>query len=177
MTKSHLAKGLARLAVAAALAAGGVLAISAPASATTGDWERISVYNSGLVAAVPSPWTTNDLQVETAAYGAMAYNGQWKLTFVRANTYTIENRFSHQCLDTENGNSQVAGTPVVQRPCDGTLSQQWVRTLDAVLPIWRISNYYSELYLGVENGSASAGAGFIQANYAPNNASRMFQIW
>lgn len=177
MTKSHPAKGLARLALAVAIAAGGVLAVATPASATLGDWERISVYNSGLVATVPWPWTANDLQVETQPYGAMAYNGQWKLTAAAGNTYTIENRYSHQCLDLENGASTVVGSPVVQRPCDGTQSQRWVRTLDPVLPIWRISNSYSGLYLGIENGSALAGAGFMQSNYAPNNASRMFQIW
>ena len=167
---------LVRLAVAAAVASGGMLAVSTPASAAV-TYQRISVYNSGLVAAVPSPFTTNDLQLETAVYGVNAWNGQWSLTSVGADTYTFENRYSHQCLDTENGNSLTAGTPVVQRPCDGTQSQKWVRTLDAVLPIWRISNVWSGLYLGVENGSASEGAGFIQANYAPNNTSRMFQMW
>lgn len=105
-----------------------------------------------------------------------AWNGQWMLTSVATDTYTIENRFSHQCLDTENGNSLTAGTPVVQRPCDGTQSQTWVRTHDAVLPVWHVTNFFSGLSLGIENGSTSAGAGFIQANNAPNNTSRMFQI-
>lgn len=177
MTKSYLARKFTRSALAATLATGGVLAVAAPASATTGSWERISAYNSGLVAAVPSPFTTNDLQVETATYGVNAWNGQWKFIFVAADTYTIENRYSHQCLDTENGNSLTAGTPVVQRTCDGTQSQKWVRTLDAVLPVWHIANFYSGLSLGIENGSASAGAGFKQANSAPNNTSQMFQTW
>ena len=181
MTKSYLARRFARLAlvgtVAATVAAGGVLATLAPASASTGTWERISVYSSGLVAAVPSPYITNDLQVETAAYGVYAWNGQWMLDAVSTDTYTIENRYSHQCLDTENGNSMTTGTPVVQRPCDTSQSQKWVLTHDAVLPVRHITNLLSGLSLGVENGSSSAGAGFIQAANAPNNISRMFQIW
>jgi hypothetical protein len=177
MTKSYPAKRFARLALAATIASGGVLAVPAPAGAATEVWVRISVYNSGLVAAVPSPYTTNNAQVVTAAYGDMAYNGQWELTEVATDTYTIENRFSHQCLDTENGGSQTAGTPVVQMPCDKSSSQKWVRTHDATLPVWHVSNYSSGLYLKVDNGSTAAGAGFIQANDLPNNTSEMIQMW
>jgi hypothetical protein len=137
----------------------------------------ISAYHSGLVATVPSPWTLNDLQVEQQPHAANAYNMQWKLTTVAANTYTIRNRYSNQCLDTENGISTTAGTPVVQRSCDGTLSQRWIRTQDPTLTIWRIQNDWSRFYLGVENGSLSSGAGFIQSVYLPNNTSRMFQMW
>ncbi|MET7421231.1 RICIN domain-containing protein [Dactylosporangium sp. NPDC005555] len=177
MRNSKLARLFARLTLATAVAAGGVLAASAPAHATTGDWERISAVYSGLVAAVPSPWTTNGLQVETAPYGVNAWNGQWKFILVSGSTYTIENRYSHQCLDTENGNSLVSGAPVVQLPCDDTASQTWVRTRDDVLKIWRISNGFSGLALAVETGNAGGGAGFIQANNLPNNTRFQFQVW
>jgi hypothetical protein len=176
MTRSYLVRGITGLALAATVAAGGVLAVSAPANAAVGDWERISAYNSGLVAAVPSPYTGNGLQVETATYGVYAWNGQWMRTTVATDTYTFTNRFSMQCLD--NDNSTTAGTPVVQEPCKANAaSQKWVLTHDPVLPVWHITNLASGLDLGIENGSASAGAGFIQARNAANNTSRMFQIW
>jgi hypothetical protein len=166
-----------RLLLAVAVAAAGVLSFSTPAGATTGSWERISAYNSGLVVTVPSPYTTNDLQTEIQPYGAMAYNGQWMFTDAGGGTYTIQNRYSNQCLDVENGLSTVVGSPVVQRPCDGTQSQRWVRTLDPIHPVWHISNFYSGLFLGVDGGSSSAGAGLIQGRELPNNTSRMFQVW
>src|SRR5690348_7069463 len=147
MTKSYLTKGLTGLAIAAALAAGGVLAVSAPASAAPGDWERISDYGTGLVAAEPSPYTVNNEQVVTANYDANFYPGQWMRTAVGTDTYTFQNRWSNQCLDVEGGISTTAGSAVVQMPCDGTQSQKWVLTLDAHLPVWHISNSLSGLYL------------------------------
>jgi hypothetical protein len=177
MNKSSSLRRLAQFVLASALAAGSALAFSTPAAASI-SWVRISAYHSGLVANVPSPWTANNLQVEQQPYGAMAYNGQWSLTLVSgASTYTIQNRYSNQCLDVENGTSTVVGSPVVQMPCDGTTSQRWTRVQDPLLPIWRIHNAFTGNYLGVENGSTSAGAGFIQSSYLPNNTSRMFQIW
>jgi galactose oxidase len=176
MTKSSLLRSLTRGLVAVTVASGGMLAAATPASAVV-TWERISAYHSGHVVTVPSPWTTNGLQVVQGTWGAMAYNTQWTLTSVGLNTYTVKNRYSNQCLDTENGISTTPGTPVVQRPCDDTLSQNWVRTHDDVLSVWRFSNSYSGLYLGVENGSSVLGAGFVQKNLGANNASMMFQMW
>jgi hypothetical protein len=118
------------------------MAVCAPAGAAE-TWQRLSVYNSGLVAYVPSPFTTNDLQVQTAAYDPMHYSGQWKQIFVAAHTYRFENRWSHQCLDTLGGLTAEVRTPVVQRPCDTTMSQKWVLTLDDTLPVWHITNFLS----------------------------------
>lgn len=179
MKKSNLAKGFARLTLAATVAATGVLAVSAPAGAAAGDWERISAFNSGLVVTVPSPYTENNRQVDIEPYDSMHYPGQWKRTEVATNTFTFENRWSHQCLDTLDGNGQAAGlgTPVVQMPCDGSSSQNWLLTLDPYKAAWHISNVSTGLYLGVDGGSSSAGAGLIQGNESPNNMSRMFQIW
>jgi hypothetical protein len=179
MRKSYVAKGLTGLALIATVVAGGMLSVSAPASAAVGDWERLSAYNSGLVAAEPKPFTVNNGPVQTANYDAMAYNGLWRRDAVGsvANTYTLTNRWSNQCLDTQDGNSMTAGTPVVQEPCDGSDSQKWLFTLDPVLPVWHISNVQSGLYLAVENGSSSVGAQLVQLKTSANNTSREWQMW
>src|SRR5262249_41248444 len=113
MTKSYLAKGLTGLALAGTLVAGGMLSVSAPDSAAAGDYEQINAYNSNdLVVAMADPFTKNDDQAVMAVYDAMAYNGQWIREAVvgQTDTYTFRNRWSNQCLDTQNGNSTTAGT-------------------------------------------------------------------
>ncbi|MEV0560915.1 RICIN domain-containing protein [Dactylosporangium sp. NPDC050588] len=166
-----------RLLFAVTLAAGGVVAVSAPARAADGEWERLSSFATDKVAAVPAPYTTNDLQVVTAEYGNMAYNGQWKFTPLGNDRYTIQNRYSNQCLDTLGGLGSTAGTPVVQNPCDQTTSQKWVLIRDNGLQIWRITNDLSGLALAVETGVDADGVGFVLANNARNNTKQMFQKW
>lgn len=170
---------LARTALAIAVAATGVLAVSTPASATAGAWERISAFDGGLVVSVPLPYTENNRQVDMEAYDSMHYPGQWKRTWVATNTYTFENRWSHQCLDTLDGNGQAAGlgTPVVQLPCDKSSSQNWLLTLDDTFAVWHISNVSTGLYLGVDGDPGTAGTLLIQGNELPDNTKRMFQIW
>ncbi|MGI5183460.1 RICIN domain-containing protein [Dactylosporangium sp. CA-152071] len=166
-----------RLVYAVTLAAGGVVAVSAPAHAADGDWERLSSFATGRVAAVPAPYTRNDEQVVTAVYDDMAYNGRWMFTPLGNDRYTIQNRYSNQCLDTQGGLGTTAGTPVVQNPCDQTTSQKWVLTRDNGLQIWRITNDLSGLSLAVETGADANGVGFVLANNAPNNTKQMFQKW
>jgi hypothetical protein len=170
---------LARTALAIAIVAGGVIAVSTPASAATGGWERIRAFNSQLVVTVPAPDTENNRQVDMEAYDSMHYPGQWMRTPVATNTFTFENRWSHQCLDTLDGNGSAAeiGTPVVQMPCDDSSSQRWLLTLDETYSVWHISNVSTGLFLGVDGGSSDAGAVLIQGKELPNNTSRMFQIW
>lgn len=177
MTKSYLAKGLTGLAIAAALAAGGVLSVSAPASAAVGDWERISAYN-GEVVAEPSPYTVNNEQVVTADYDVNFYPGQWLRAQVgtATDTFTFQNRWSRQCLDVEGGITTTAGSPVVQEPCDGTESQDWILIHDAYAATWHIKNSLSGLYLMVETGSGP-GVAFKQADNLPTNTRQQFQIW
>jgi hypothetical protein len=178
MRKHLLIRRFVGVGVAAAMAVGAMLTAATPAAAS-GTWIRISAFHSGLVANVPSPWTTNDLRVEQRPYGANAYNGQWKMNLVGlgSDTFEFQNRYSNQCLDIENGNSTVVGSAVVQRPCDGTTSQKWTRWQDPNLAVWHIFNNWSGLYLGVEGGSSVSGADFVQLSYSSTSQSQMMQIW
>jgi hypothetical protein len=169
---------LGALTIALSAALGSALLASAPASAST-TWIRISPYHTtgtNLVASVPSPYTTNGLQVAQDTYGSLQYNTQWSMTSTGGDTYVFENRYSHECLDVD-GNSPDAGAAVVQNPCDNTTSQRWTTVHDPNLPVWHIYNNQSKKYLAVKDESFAKGAKFIQTDYSPVRTDQMMQIW
>lgn len=175
------------LAIALCLALGAVLLAAAPASASTPaastTYVRISPYHTtgtNLVAAVPSPYTTNGMQLQQDTYDDMHYYTQWGMTSPDSGkTYVFQNRWSHECLDVDNG-SLDAGAAVVQEPCDPSApspSQQWIKEHDPYLPVWHIKNNQSKKYLAVADASFKQYAKYIQTDYSPVRTDQMMQIW
>ena len=163
------------VATALGLATLGVAATPADAAET---WIRISAYHSKLVANVAGSSTANGAPVIQWPYSDSQWNGQWKMTRVGdTGYYTVENRYSHQCLDVEN-HVVLVGARVVQMPCDGSLSQQWEEVPHKTLPVQHMrtaANPY--MFLTVENGSYDRGARFVMTWKDDNLANQMMQRW
>jgi Ricin-type beta-trefoil lectin domain-like len=152
------------VAFAAALAAGGPAAadvifdFSPPYTGVKRYYMVIEAKHSGLDLNVPEASTKNDTQIIQWNGSKKFMNGQWEMLPAGNGRHTFRNRWSRQCLDVT---STAAGAPVVQRPCDGTVSQKWRR--DALTSTdSTITNVWSELDLNVEGGSTALGAKLIQ---------------
>jgi len=173
MFKHYRFRRFAGSAVALAFAVGTLLAASSSAQATV----RIEDYNSKLVVTVFSTWAlAHGTQVELQPYSTNDWRTRWLANpkGFGTETFEFENYGSHQCLD---ASSQANGAAVVQNPCDDTLSQKWIRWQDPDQPVWRIFNYWSGLYLAVENSATVAGSGFVQLPYSRLSDSQKFQMY
>jgi hypothetical protein len=126
--------------LAAATAAGVVLASPSPALATD-HYERLHNYYTGHVAHAASSLVGQPVTQRV-------YNGstrqQWERIPVSAlpgedQVYLLRNRYSGLCLDV--GGGHLNGAPIIQMPCDhGDPEQWWFREQDPDLPVWHIVN-------------------------------------
>jgi hypothetical protein len=159
-------------AIAGPAAADVIFDQSPPHAGTTRYYQIIKAKHSGLNLNVPEASTKNGTQI-IQWDGSTFMNGQWEFVANNSGMY-IRNRWSRQCLDVT---STVAGTPVVQRPCDGTISQRWTYNTEqqAGDPVYRnFKNSWSGLDLNVEGGSKEYGAKLIQWHHVHGAPNAMF---
>jgi hypothetical protein len=158
----------AALACVAATAVGGtamadvIFDFSPPFSGTKRYYELVTVKHSGLRLNVPDASTKNGTQI--IQWNGAPMNGQWETLNPPgvSGRFAIRNRWSRQCLDVD---SLAQGAPVVQRPCDGSVSQQWKTNSEqeAGDRFYRnLTNQWSGLDLNVDGGSTALGAKLIQ---------------
>ena len=153
----------AALAGVVALATGGpavadvIFDFSPPVHGTKRYYAVITAKHSGLRLNVPEASTKNGTQIIQWANNK-DMNGLWEtVNNPGMSGSSIRNRWSRQCLDVA---STAAGAPVIQQPCDGTISQQWKSNSeqeagDAFFRNYR--NVWSGLDLNVEGGIHGAG--------------------
>jgi hypothetical protein len=163
---------VAAIAAAGPAAADVIFDLSPPFAGTTRYYQIIKAKHSGLNLNVPEASTKNGTQI-IQWDGSTFMNGQWEFV-AKDNGMSIRNRWSRQCLDVT---STAAGTPVVQRPCDGTVSQRWTYNTaqQAGDPVYRnFKNSWSGLDLNVEGGSKEYGAKLIQWPHVQGAPNAMF---
>jgi hypothetical protein len=169
----------AAVACAAALAAGGTAAAdvifdgSPPVAGTTRYYQTIQVKHSGLYLNVPAASTKNGEQIIQWS-GTHFMNGQWEWVYGPNNHLGLRNRWSRQCLDVE---STSENTPVVQRPCDGSISQAWSYNSEQQSgdPNFRnISNNWSGLDLNIAGASTALGGKLVQYHHVKGAPNAMF---
>jgi hypothetical protein len=170
------------LACVAATAVGGtamadvIFDFSPPFSGTKRYYELITAKQSGLRLNVPEASTKNGTQI--IQWNGAPMNGQWETLNPPgvSEGISIRNRWSRQCLDV---GSTAQGAPVVQRPCDGTVSQRWKTNSEqeAGDPFYRnITNLWSGLDLNVDGGSTALGAKLIQWPRVKGAPNALFNI-
>jgi hypothetical protein len=140
MNRPSTSRRLLAVALAAATAAGVVLAHPSPALAG-GPYERLHSYDTGHVAHAASALVGQ--RVEQRVYNGST-NQQWEKIPVSAlpgedQVYQLKNRYSGLCLDV--GGGHLNGAPIIQTPCNGSDPEQWwFREQDPSLPVWHIFN-------------------------------------
>ena len=173
----------AAVGVVVALAAGGIAVadvifdLSPPTHGTKRYYHLITAKHSGLHLNVPEASTKNGTQI-IQWDGPTFMNGQWELLNPPGvgSRFSIRNRWSRQCLDVD---SVTDGAPVVQRPCDGTISQQWTTNSEqeAGDPNYRnITNHWSGHDLNIEGASTAYGAKLMQFHRVYGAPNALFRI-
>ena len=173
----------AAVACVVALAAGGnavadvIFDFTPPTHGTKRYYELITAKHSGLNLNVPEASTKNGTQI-IQWDGDTFMNGQWEAFLGNDDGKggAIRNRWSRQCLDVT---SMADGAPVVQRPCDGTLSQKWTvnSEQEAGDKYYRnITNAWSELDLNIEGASTAHGAKLMQFHRVYGAPNALFRI-
>jgi hypothetical protein len=153
------------------------LATSSPAQAGP-TWIRLNAFHSNLVAAVPTPFTTNNLVIWQQPYGIGPHNVQWRMLDVpnAPGMVQFENRQSRQCLALGVA-VFTPGTVVDQNTCNASdPTQWWYLEQDPSQPAYRIYNGASWMALTVENASVVAGARFVEQPFG-GTANQLVQIW
>jgi hypothetical protein len=135
-------------------------------------YQVLTAKHSGLNLNVPEASTKNGTQIiQWKSPGAM--NEQWEFVGVGA----IRNRWSRQCLTVD---SKAQGAPVVQRPCDGSAGQEWVKVSynddGAGYDYFNIRSQWSGLVMNVSGGSGQYGAPIIQWPHVPRSPNAMFSM-
>ena len=133
---------------------------SAKAEAAT-NYVMLQAEHSKMFVTAPN-WTSGP-EAAFQWYNADYPESQFILKGNGNGTFQLQDRWNHLCLDLEN-NRTVAGTRVVQMPCDGTISQDWSYNsqADAGSQFYRhIKNRYSGLVMDVSGASTAAGAQLI----------------
>lgn len=171
----------AAVACVLALGAGGtavadiIMSESPPTQGKYRVYRLITAKHSGLNLNVPAASTENGTQV-IQWDGDAFMNGQWEW-LPATNTshgHSIRNRWSRQCLDVD---SKTDGAPVVQRPCDGSPSQQWWQDTPKGSFLWaHIVNIWSGLDLNVVGASTAPGAKVMQFHRVPGASNTLFNV-
>jgi Ricin-type beta-trefoil lectin domain-like len=169
----------AAVACTAALAAGGTAAadiifdFSPPTDGTTRYYQTIQAKHSGLYLNVPEASTANGTQI-IQWNGKHFMNGQWEWVYGPGDHLGLRNRWSRQCLDVD---SKTDGAPVVQRPCDGSISQSWTYNSGQQSGdenYRNITNAWSKLDLNIAGASTALGAKLVQYHHVQGAPNAMF---
>ena len=152
-----------RTLLAAGMAAAVIVpvAAAAKADAATTYYVMLQAEHSKKFVTVPN-WTSGP-EAAFQWHNADYPESQFNLKGNGDGTFQLQDRWNHLCLDLEN-NRTVAGTRVVQMPCDGTVSQDWSYNTqaDAGSQFYRhVKNRYSGLVMDVAGASTAAGAQLI----------------
>ena len=143
---------------------------SGPYAGTKRTYFVITAKHSGLNLNVPEASTKNGTQIiQWKQPGAM--NEQWEYV----GGFKVRNRWSRQCLTVD---SKAQGAPVVQRPCDGSPGQDWVKVTrqddGGDWTYFNLRSMWSGLELNVEGGSGQYGAKVVQWSHVPMSPNAMF---
>jgi hypothetical protein len=180
MRKHNILRRIAGVAAAAAITPPpATLPTALRAQALPAPWERISALHSGLVATIPSPGTTNNLQAVQQPFSANEWSGHWwKLPVPNVrDAFQLVNRYSHQCLAV-GGAVFTPGAPIVQNPCDAALPNQWWLFVNhPAEQAWQVMSGLSAMTMTVENGSTQMGARFVQQPFANGFPNQLMQMW
>ena len=171
----------ASVACVAALAAGGpavadvIFDESPPLTGVKHYYTVIEARHSGLGLNVPEASTANGTQLIQWSGSKKFLNAQWDMLTDGQGRHTFRNRWSRQCMDVD---STAAAAPVVQRPCDGTISQKWTRDVPpGTAPGYAtITNQWSKLDLNVVGADTGLGARLMQWHRTPGAANAEFEI-
>jgi hypothetical protein len=179
MRNHRLIRRAVGVAAIVAVAAGTMLATSAPVQATAPTYFRI---NAGLTPqvnlAIHITTTANYAQPVLQPFTGTTH-GQWELV-PRGGIgfFQLKNRYSHQCLSGRFVGPPPPETivpgPVFQHVCDATdIRQYWLRNQDPVLPVWRVVNFGNLLALS----APAAGTGVVEAIPSTTDTKQMWQMW
>jgi endoglucanase len=152
------AAGLATTAYSVSKTAGSA---PAPTSAPSGTYYRLTNRNSGKVADVQAPNTSDG-----AGVGQWGWNGntwqQWQFVATDSGYYKIVSRNSGKCLDVTGGTSATGdGVLIEQWTCNGGYNQQW-RMQDMGNGYFQLVARHSSKCLDVPNSSTADGTRFQQ---------------
>jgi hypothetical protein len=148
-------------------------------------YQTMTAKHSGLNLNVPDASTKNGSPIiqwsDTTVNGdSKSMNGQWEFLWRQGmgNGVSIRNRWSRQCLDVDSVNPG----PVLQRPCDGTVSQEWIvnNAQQSGDPIYRnYRNAWSGLDLNISGGSTELGGQLIQWPHVQGAPNALFKtkVW
>jgi ricin-type beta-trefoil lectin protein len=163
---------VAALAVVSTAAADFFNPDSPPIEGEKRPYSLIIAKHSGLNVNVPEASTSNGTQVIQWDGGAFM-NGQWEqLSSPKHAGVAFRNRWSRQCLTVD---SKTDGAPVVQRPCDGSIRQQWWYRYDKQSPLHHnLVNVWSGLDLNVVGASYAPGAKLMQFHHVPGASNALF---
>ena len=129
---------------------------------------------------MPEASTANGTQLIQWDSSKGSLNAQWDM--IPAGTasngyprYVFRNRWSRQCMDVD---STAVHAPVVQRPCDNTISQKWTRESPAgTTPNYAtITNQHSRTGSELIGGDTALGARLQQYHRTPGAGNAEFKI-
>jgi hypothetical protein len=166
MHQRHLFRRLAGVTMTAAVAAGLMLAMSAPGHATPAPTVFV------VIKAGPLPQSTMSIHVTSTQNNEQVVlqqsvnhsKGQWEPIPAGPGVWgavQFKNRYSHQCLKPL---TFFSGAPVVQAVCDiNAPDQWWIEVDDPTLPASRFLNALTFNYLTASNSSFVAGTRIVQS--------------
>ena len=157
---------LTGLVTAAGLTVVGVPAASAaPPEITSGDHYRITGGSSALAIDVESSSTADDARVVQREVDLESRSQAWR-ALRQSDGYEFRNANSGKCLSVS-GDSEEAGTHLVQRNCDGSAGQSWRVRAGDVDPTAGFQSVLSGHYIDVP-GNTQAEITWLELQ--PGNA-------